>query len=205
MWSIHNQPLARVKARWWVPSSAVHLPLLQVRPLAGHWGRRADQGCFRASWSALSGGDIIAAWGDVTTLTPECSVGTRAGRWECSMVVLGKAFQRNGCPSLSREAQWDPRPKSLRWPECGRWDGRCCPVFPLSTGHYQKMTLRLKPAVVSFTGVAGSYFPQGSGSQFGMHSRVTWEIISLSPDTHTASSCLHPDNKNLRRLSQYFF
>ena len=36
-----------------------------------------------------------------------------------------------------------------------------------------------------------------------MHSRVTWEI-SLSPDTHTASNSLHPDNKTLRRLSQYF-
>ena len=52
-------------------------------------------------------------------------------------------------------------------------------MFPLSTGHYQKMTLRLKPAVVSFTGVAGSYFPQGSGSQFGMHSRVTWGILKF--------------------------
>ena len=40
-------------------------------------------------------------------------------------------------------------------------------------------------------------------AQFGMHSRVTWEI-SLSPDTHTASNSLHPDNKTLRRLSQYF-
>lgn len=65
------------------------------------------------------------------------------------------------------------------------------------------MKLRLKPTVVSFMDVAGSYFPQSSGSQFGMPSRVTWEI-SLSPDTHTASNSLHPDNKNLRRPSQYF-
>ena len=70
---------------------------------------------------------------------------------------------------------------------------------------WEKMKLRLKPTVVSFMDVAGSYFPQGSGSQFGMYSRVTWEIISLSPDTHAASNCLHPDNKNLRRPSQYFF
>ena len=39
----------------------------------------------------------------MTTLTPECSVGTRAGRWECSMAVLGKALnglvmKPNGTP-----------------------------------------------------------------------------------------------------------
>ena len=45
----------------------------------------------------------------MTTLTPECSVGTRAGRWECSMAVLGKAFQGNG---LVVKPKGTPDPKA---------------------------------------------------------------------------------------------